>query len=162
MELELQLKDRWLVSLACQPSEHFSTVSIKLQVHNQLNINNDKQRLLSVAPWFQLCSLSGVQTSLVGTNPPSWGLPSHTEISGDTTIHLGLPFHKKLSNVKVWKWESLSCVPFFETPWNSPGQNTGVGSLSLLQGIFPTQRSNPRLPHCRQILYQLSHKGSSA
>ena len=44
--------------------------------------------------------------------------------------------------------------------WNSPGQNTGAGSLSLLQGIFPTHRSNPRLPHCRQILYQQSHKGS--
>ena len=34
-----------------------------------------------------------------------------------------------------------------------------VGSLSLLQGIFPTQGSNPGLPHCRRILYQLSHKG---
>ena len=44
--------------------------------------------------------------------------------------------------------------------WNSPGQNTGVGSLSLLQGIFPTQGSNPGLPHCRRILYQLSHQGS--
>ena len=46
------------------------------------------------------------------------------------------------------------------SPWNSPGQNTGVGSLSLLQGIFPTQGSNPGLPHCRRILYQLSHQGS--
>ena len=46
------------------------------------------------------------------------------------------------------------------SPWNSPGQNTGVDSLSLLQGIFPTQASNPGLPHCRRILYQLSHKGS--
>ena len=46
------------------------------------------------------------------------------------------------------------------SPWNSPGQNTGVGTLPLLQGIFPTQGSNPGLPHCRQILYQLSHKGS--
>ena len=45
-------------------------------------------------------------------------------------------------------------------PWNSPGQNIGVGSLSLLQGIFPTQGLNPGLPHCRQILYQLSHQGS--
>ena len=44
--------------------------------------------------------------------------------------------------------------------WNSPGQNTGVGSHPLLQGIFPTQGSNPSLPHCRQILYQLSHQGS--
>ena len=45
-------------------------------------------------------------------------------------------------------------------PWNSPGQNIGVGSLSLLQGIFPNLGSNPGLPHCRQILYQLSHQGS--
>ena len=44
--------------------------------------------------------------------------------------------------------------------WNSPGQNTGEGSFSLLQGIFPIQRSYPGLLHCRQILYQLSHKGS--
>ena len=43
------------------------------------------------------------------------------------------------------------------SPWNSPGQNTGVGSLSCLQGIFPTQGSNPSLPHCRRIPYQLSH-----
>ena len=41
------------------------------------------------------------------------------------------------------------------SPWNSPGQNTGVGSLSLLQGIFPTQGLNRGLPHCRWILYQL-------
>ena len=47
-----------------------------------------------------------------------------------------------------------------DSSWNSPGQNTGVGSLSLLQGIFPTLESNPGLLHCRQILYQLSHKGS--
>ena len=47
------------------------------------------------------------------------------------------------------------------SPWNFPGQNTRVGSCSLLQGIFPTQGSNPGLPHCRWILYQLSHQGSS-
>ena len=46
------------------------------------------------------------------------------------------------------------------SPWNSPGQNTGVGSHSLLQGIFPTQGSNPGLPRCKQILYYLSHQGS--
>ena len=44
--------------------------------------------------------------------------------------------------------------------WNSPGQNSGVGSLSFLQGIFPTQGSNPGLLDCRQILYQLSYQGS--
>ena len=46
------------------------------------------------------------------------------------------------------------------SPWNSPGQNTGVGSPSPLQGILPTQGLNPGLPHCGQILYQLSHQGS--
>ena len=51
------------------------------------------------------------------------------------------------------------CNPM-DCPWNSPGQKSGVGSLSLLQGIFPTQRLNPGLPHCRQILYCLSHQGS--
>ena len=52
----------------------------------------------------------------------------------------------------------ILCNPM--DPWNSLGQNTGVGSLSLLQGTFPIQGSNPGLPHCRRILYQLSHKGS--
>ena len=42
---------------------------------------------------------------------------------------------------------------------DSPGKNTGVGCHALLQGIFPTQGSNPVLPHCRQILYQLSYQG---
>ena len=44
-------------------------------------------------------------------------------------------------------------------PWNSPGQNTGVGCRALL-GIFPTQGSNPGFLHCRWILYHLSHQGS--
>ena len=46
------------------------------------------------------------------------------------------------------------------SPWYSPGQNTRVGSLSILQGIFPIQGSNLGLLHCRQILYQLNHKES--
>ena len=45
-------------------------------------------------------------------------------------------------------------------PWNSPGQNTGMGSCSLLHRIFPTQGSNPCLLHCRRILYCLSHQRS--
>ena len=51
---------------------------------------------------------------------------------------------------------SLGCC----SPWKSLGQNIRVGSLSLLQGIFPTQGSNTGLPYCKEILYQLSHKGS--
>ena len=46
------------------------------------------------------------------------------------------------------------------SPLNSLVQNSRVGSPSPLQGIFPTQGSNPGFPHCGQILYQLSHKGS--
>ena len=46
------------------------------------------------------------------------------------------------------------------SPWNSLDKNTGVDSLSLLQRIFPTQRQNPGLRHCGQILYYLIFKGS--
>ena len=66
--------------------------------------------------------------------------------------------------------QSLNCVQLFVTPWtvahrllcpwNSPGKNTGVGNHFLLHVIFPTQESNPGLPHCRQILYLLSRHGS--
>ena len=66
-----------------------------------------------------------------------------------------------------WKWSEICSVVSnslrfhgLYSLWNFPGQNTGVGSLSHLQGIFPTQGSNPDLPHCRRLLYQLSHKGS--
>ena len=69
---------------------------------------------------------------------------------------------------QVRKWKLLSRVWLFGlyrlhglySAQNSPGQNTGVSSLSLLQGIFPTQGSNSGLLHCRWILYKLSHKGS--
>ena len=66
----------------------------------------------------------------------------------------------------LWVSESRSVVSDslwpqgLYSPWNSPGPNIGVGSHSLLQGIFPTQGSNPGLLHCRRILYHLSHKGS--
>ena len=66
------------------------------------------------------------------------------------------------------KPKSESCLTVSDSLWphglynlfHSPDQNTGVGSLSLIQGIFPTHGSNPGPPHCRQILYHLSHKGS--
>ena len=64
----------------------------------------------------------------------------------------------------------LICVSLFSTLWtvcpdssvhgDSPGKNTGVGCHALLQGIFLSQGSNPGLPHCRWIIYQLSHQGS--
>ena len=69
-------------------------------------------------------------------------------------VHLEVVF----SPVKDSESESHSVMSDSSQPhrlyssWNSPGQNTGVGSLSLLQGSFPTQGLNPGLPHCRQIL----------
>ena len=56
--------------------------------------------------------------------------------------------------------ESCTVVSNSATPRNSPGQNTGLGSFSLLQRIFSTQGSNPGLLHCRQVLYYLSHQGN--
>ena len=54
--------------------------------------------------------------------------------------------------VKVTQSCPSFCNPMEYSPWNSPGQNTGVGSLSLLQEIFPTKGLNLGLTHCRQIL----------
>ena len=78
--------------------------------------------------------------------------------------------HRPQRNILLdhWKSESESHSVVSDSlwphglysPWNSPGQNTGVGSLSLLQGDFPTQGSNRGLLHCRWILYQLSYEGS--
>ena len=57
-------------------------------------------------------------------------------------------------------WIQQKLYPTFPCSlWNSPGQNTGMGSLSLRQGIFPTQELNWGLLHCRRILYQLSYLG---
>ena len=57
-------------------------------------------------------------------------------------------------------WSDLAAAAVLYSAWNSPDLNTGVSSLSLLQGVFPTQGSNPGLLHCGWILYQLSHKSS--
>ena len=70
--------------------------------------------------------------------------------------------------VRVFEGESGSCSVISNSlpphglysSWDSPGQNTALDRHSLFQGLFPTQELNPGLPHCRQILYQLSHQGS--
>ena len=86
----------------------------------------------------------------------------HVEASGHW---LAGPGHDAPACETPRKWKSLSCVWLFDphglySPWNSPGENTGVGRLSVLQKIFPTQGLNCGLPHCGKILYQLSHKGN--
>ena len=75
------------------------------------------------------------------------------------------PAHLLRVRSSGWVWKSLSRVWIFATPWTVQSKEFSrpeywSGSRSLLQGIFPTQISNPGLLHCRQILYQLSHSGS--
>ena len=77
------------------------------------------------------------------------------EPNGGEEIFLGFTEHSLESESRSVVSDSLQSHGL-HSPWNSPGQNTGLGSLSLLQGIFPTQGSNPGLQHCRQSLYQLS------
>ena len=83
-----------------------------------------------------------------------------TCISYVFSIGKWVPYHQHcLSESQSIVSDSLQSHGLY-SPWNSSGQNTGVGSLSLFQGIFPTQGLNPGLLHCRQIHYHLSHKGS--
>ena len=75
---------------------------------------------------------------------------------------------EKFDHIGRIYFESESCSVVFKSlrlhglysPWNSAGQNTGVDSLSLLQGSFPTQGLNLGFSHCRWIIYQLSYQGS--
>ena len=71
---------------------------------------------------------------------------------------------KKIQRVKmhfkISKHMSTNISLYCIYPWNSPGKNTGVGSHSLLQGIFPTPGLNLSHLHCRHVLYHLSHQGS--
>ena len=114
--------------------------------------------------------------------------PSNRVFSNDSTLHMRWPKYwsfsfsiipsKEIPGLIAFRMDWLDLLAVQGTfmskslqphglsstrllyPWNFPGQYTGVGSCSLLQGIFPTQRSNPGLLHCRQILYHLSHQGS--
>ena len=99
-------------------------------------------------------SFSAVPFSCPHTLPASGYFPMSQLFAwgGQST---GVSASASVLPVNTQDWSTLGY-----SPWNSPGQDTGVGSLSLLQGIFPTQGSNPGLLHCRRILYQLSHKGS--
>ena len=90
----------------------------------------------------------------------AWEAHGSWKPSGRPSGHLSL---SNRSGVKVKVTQpcpTLSNPMDYTSPWNSPGQNAGVDSLSLLQGIFPNQGLNPGLSHCRRILYQLRHEGS--
>ena len=93
------------------------------------------------------------------------------DITLSTKVHLvkAVVFPVVMCGCEKWsEVKSLSRVWLFATPgtvayqapypWDFPGKSTGVGCHFLLQGIFPTQESNPGLRHCRQTLYHLSHQ----
>ena len=98
----------------------------------------------------------------------SWPTLCHP-MESDSSVRQA-PLSREFSRQEYWKWSQLSRVWLFVSPQTVPHQdplsmdssakNTGVGCDSLLQGNFPTQGLNPGLPHCRQTLYRLSHKGS--
>ena len=95
------------------------------------------------------------ESSWQGIEPTSLMSPAFASGFFTTTTTRGVYESKSHSVMSDPLW----CYGLY-SPWNSPGQNPGVGNFSLLQGIFSTQRSNQSLQHCRWILYQLSHKGS--
>ena len=105
--------------------------------------------------WNFLGKNSGVRWNflLLGASQPRDG--THVSVS----LALAVGYHRSIWESQSSSFVSDSLRPHgLYSPWNSPGQNTGVGSLSLLQGIFPTQESNRGLLHCRWILYQLSYR----
>ena len=119
--------------------------------------------------FLSLCS-SGLSHSVVSDfvflmdcSPP--GFSVHGDSPGKNT---GMGCHALLQGIFPTRWKgtgikarspALLVDSLLSEPPGKP-MNTRVGSLSLLQGIFPTQESNQGLPHCRQILYQLSYQGS--
>ena len=95
-----------------------------------------------------------IKSVTVSTFPPSI---CHEVMGPDPWYHIFL----NILACEICSVVSDSLWPYgLYSPWNSLGQNTGVGGLSLLQWIFLTQELNRGLPHCRRILYQLSHQRS--
>ena len=87
------------------------------------------------------------------------GFPVHGILQARVLEWVAVPFSRGSSQPR--DQTQVSCIAgCFFTIWAGRPKNTGAGSLSLLQGIFPTQESNQHLLHCRQILYQLSYPGS--
>ena len=121
--------------------------------------------------------LKELDYTCLGSPPKAWIIRSILPLGSDSC-----PFERDSTGILAWdnlspmegstksKVKSLSCVWLFVTPWtvayqapypwNFPDKSTGVGCHLLFQDIFPTQGLNPGLPHSRQMLYHLSHRGS--
>ena len=98
--------------------------------------------------------------SVVSDSLQPHGLYSPWNSPGQST---GVGSHSLLRGYSQLRdWTQVSCIAggFFTSWATREAQDTGVGSLSLLQQIFQTQELNWGLLHCRRILYQLSYQGS--
>ena len=132
--------------------------------------------MISPLKWYGAFLAFNCILSCVCVWPSGWAYGLLT-LTPTTSVTLGKVFVANSLQPWLWSTPSLPAAPpkwseicsivsdslwpyGLYSPWNSPAQNTGVGSLSLIQGIFPIQGSNPSLPHYRQILYQLNHEGS--
>ena len=151
---------------AIQPSHPLSPLSLRPPISPSIRVFSNESTLrmrwpkywsfsFSIVPskehpglipfrmdWLDLLAVQGTLKSLLQHYSSKASSLWH---SAFFTAQLSHPCHSVLSN--FLELHVLCGL------WNSPGQNTGVGSLSLLQGIFPTQGSNTGLLHCRRILY---------
>ena len=108
------------------------------------------------------CSCPSLSTGVCSNSRPL-SQSCHPTISSSASPFSSCPQHSQHQLCLVTQWCPALCNPMdcnkpgSSAHGDSPGKNTGVGCHALLQGIFPTQGLNPRLPHCGRILYCLSH-----
>ena len=111
------------------------------------------------------CAIEGeiAQSCLTLCDPMDCSPPGssiHGILQARVLEWVAIPFSRGSSQPRDRTGVSCIAGRFFTSLATGKPQNTGVGSLSFLQGIFPTQELNQGLLHCRQILYQLSYEGS--
>ena len=114
----------------------------------------------SIKECVDFCHTESESLSVVSDSLPPHGLHSPWKSPGQNTGVGGLSFYHGVFETRDWTQTSSIAGGFFTSWATREAQNTGVGSPSLLQQIFPTQESKWGLLHCKRILYQLSYKGS--
>ena len=112
--------------------------------------------------YYETWKMKVTQWCLILWDPMDCSLPGpsiHGILQARILKWVTFPFSRESSQPR--DWTQVSCIASDSLPSEPPGKpkNTGAGSLSLLQEIFPTQESNWGLRQCRWILYQLSHQG---
>ena len=156
---------------------HCQHLWVKLEPDNQGKEVGERERVhLLCEPQFLLLQTPENNMCLVGLRglgDPAGQRAQHTDSSQSLSLLLTHPGRVQVRSLSIRSkgakslqscltpCDTMDCKPArLLYPWYSPGKNTGVGCYALLKGIFPTQGSNPGLPHCRRILYHLSHQGS--